>query len=151
MMPKSCYSRFTRALKWSRLVAALVCMGAGSSPSVCLAAADTPTRIELWRTGDDALTVRFATALEVALSKSGSFLVALGGAPRTPNTVILRIDENLKWKATDVGMTASYRISFEGPTGKSLGKSKGSCSDTDLDACTAQALRDTRRAAARLQ
>jgi len=152
-MSRSNDPQFDKRIKRSwllALVAVLACVAPGGVPGASIAADATPTRIELWRTGDDVLTMRFAAALEDAFRKSGAFLLALGGEAKTPNTLVVHIDENLKWKATDGATTAFYRISFEGPTGQALGSSKGSCLDSDLDACTVQAIRDTKRAAARL-
>jgi hypothetical protein len=140
--------------KYRTVVAVAVsmwCLGIGTQSTVGLAAQTAPTRIEFRRTGDDGLTMRFADALEQALRKSGLFILAVRDEPRTPTTVIVTIVENLHWHGTEQGTMASYKISFQGPAGQPLGNSLGSCSENDLSVCVARALRDTKRAAAKLQ
>jgi hypothetical protein len=133
------------------VTASVWCLGVATPSRICLAADSAPVRIEFWRTGDDRLTIRFAEALQQALRESGSFTLVPRDEPRASGTVVLTIEENLYWTRTEQGTTASYRIAFRGSANQPLGSSVGSCLESDLSACAAQAVKDAKLAAANLR
>ena len=108
------------------------------------------TAIELWRVGDDGLTLRFAAQFEADLRSAG-FVMAVGGEARTSNTLVVRIPTHLRWEQVGSRTRATYTVEFATPDGRSLGRKSGSCWEDELSVCSKHAVRGAKSAAIMLQ
>src|ERR1700730_7845316 len=84
------------------------------------------TIIELWRTGDDGVTLRFTDGFEADLQSAG-FVLAIGGQARTANTLVVEIPTNLDFEPIGRRYRVKFTLEFAAPSGQLIGKSKGSC------------------------
>jgi hypothetical protein len=106
--------------------------------------------VELWRTGDDGLTARFAALLEDQLNAVGLAVVA-GGQARTPRTLVVTIPSSLAWKRVGSRVQVAYSLQFAGPLGEVLGTSGGTCWEDELATCIGTAVGDAQSAASKLR
>jgi hypothetical protein len=99
------------------------------------------TKVEVWREGDDGLTVRFADALESSFQNSPEFSLSSGGVP---GTLVATIPTNLTWQQDARGMKVDYVVEFSTVSARPLGTSRGTCAETRLADCVAHVLSDAR-------
>jgi hypothetical protein len=131
------------------------------SPFVVLAAAAViaqachgvpPSRelvpVEIWRRGDDGLTLRFADALEGALRASSIFTMSSG---KKPGTLMVTIPDHVEWERVGNRTKVIYTLEFSTESSDRIGSSRGTCWDDDLSPCSRQALRDARSAADKMR
>jgi hypothetical protein len=83
-----------------------------------------PTLVEVWRGGDDALTTKFADAIERGFSQSSAFTPSTG---RKPHTLIVTIPTNVTWKQVRNRTQVLYTVNFSSDDSQSLGTSSGAC------------------------
>lgn len=107
--------------------------------------AEPLTRIELWCVGDDGLTQRFRGALERAIEKGCEFILAFGNEPRSSNTIVVTIENHLRWRTIGIRKEVSYKIKFADSKGKMLGNSTGSCWEDNLSTCVNKTMDDLKR------
>jgi hypothetical protein len=105
------------------------------------------TRVELWRGGDDGLTVRLTDAVETAIRNSGWATLALGGESRTPRTVVMTIPTNVAWQPEGKRVRVIYQVTMAGPDGRELSSTSGSCYDDELSVCAATVVAELTKAA----
>ena len=107
-----------------------------------------PRPIEVWRTGDDALTSRLRDALEDALA-SHDFALSSG---KKPGTLIVMIPTHVKWKPTKGGRTeVYYTVEFSSVDTGTVDRSSGSCWDDSLSACAARIVKDAKVASRKIR
>jgi hypothetical protein len=119
------------------------------SARAVLAQKRSQTIIELWRTGDDGVTLRFADGFEADLQSAG-FVLAPGGQARTANTLVVEIPTNLDFEPIGRRHRVRFRLEFAAPSGQAMGKSRGSCWEDELALCIKRAVAQTKTAAAKL-
>ena len=100
-----------------------------------------PVPVEIRRTGDDGLTVRFADALEAGIRGSDAFAIANANGPQH---IVFQIPGHLEWRSLGDRTRISFNVEFRRNNHHLLGRSRGSCWDTELDVCVARVLRDAR-------
>lgn len=98
-----------------------------------------PTPVEVWRGGDDGLTVRFADALEAAFRAAPEFSLSTGKAP---GTLIVTISSNVTSKQDQGRSEVSYSVQFTSVESQVLGSSNGTCREGRLQECAAHVLTD---------
>jgi len=121
-----------------------------SIASMC-AADDASTRmlVEVWHTGDDALTEKLNAALEEAFGKSPDFTPSYG---QKPNTLIVAIPTNVDWKEVGKRTRVLSRIEFLwSKNNRILGTSTLACWDDMLARCVEKVVKDAKRAARKIQ
>lgn len=114
--------------------------------------------VELFRVGDDGLTLRFWEAVERAFKSSADFQLTdkgLPGALRVLNTGHVvprsggRFDYSIEFSATCDERGAS--IPAGAPSKHILGWRKGTCSERSIAKCAAEVVKDARTAAAKVR
>lgn len=106
-----------------------------------------PTPVEVWRGGEDGLTVRFADALEAQFRAASDFTPSTG---KVPGTLIVTIPTHLPSKQIAGQTQVSYTVQFTGVSSEALGSSVGNCSEEQLAECASHVLLEARVAKAKL-
>jgi hypothetical protein len=114
-------------------------------PDVTYAAQPTP--VEVWRVGDDGLTMKFSDAVETEFKASPAFVLSSG---KKPGTLIVTIPTNVAWKRIGKRTQIRYAIEFKSINEKKLGSNAGICWENSLQNCAAQVVRAAVSAANRL-
>lgn len=91
-----------------------------------------PTPVEVWRSGDDGLTVRFAEAVEAAFQASPLFSKSSG---KQPGTLMVTISSNVGWQPVGDRVRVSFKVAFTDAAGRHLGTNAGSCWEDELSRC----------------
>jgi hypothetical protein len=107
-----------------------------------------PVPLEIWRRGDDGLTLRFADALEGAFRASSVFTMSSG---KKPGTLVVTIPDHVEWERVGNQTKVIYTLEFSTESSGRIGSSVGTCWDDDLCPCARQALRDARSAADKMR
>ena len=129
--------------------ALLVVLGIALTSACTTAARPTvPRPFELWRGGDDGLTLRFADALETALGASPLFVGSRGKQPRT---LIVTIPNHLDWEDHGDRTRVACTVRFPDRLDKPVGDVRGSCWEDELHDCVAQVVRAAERASRDMQ
>jgi hypothetical protein len=121
-------------LPWKRvttLLASALVAACGCAKTMTVA---QPRPIEVWRGGDDGLTVWFTAAVEEALRDSPSFKEH-GEASRT---LIATIPTNLRWRDIGDRTRFDYRVLFSDTAKRSLGEAHGECWEDRMAECAAR-------------
>jgi hypothetical protein len=123
-------------------------------------AADSPRPVELWRGGDDVLTVTFHAAIERAFENSLDFTLVSEGPPGTMRVILTSHVRPRRWLwwtkfDYDVDFTTAHdehglRNPMNSHSQRVLGKSQGTCWKGSVGNCAAKVLKDARIAASRL-
>jgi hypothetical protein len=118
-------------------------------PSACSpsTASRRPTLVEVWRGGDDALTVRLADAIEDKFRRSPDFTLSSG---RKPHTLVVTIPTNVDWKQVGDRTRVLYTINFSSDTVPNLGSSSGACWADTLAECAADVVKHAKAAARKI-
>jgi hypothetical protein len=106
-----------------------------------------PRPFELWRTGDDGLTLRFSETLGSALRASSHLTESRG---RKSGTLIVSITDHVGWKRVGTRTRVSYRVQFTDQADRLVGASNGSCWEDELASCAAEVLKGAERASQRM-
>lgn len=106
-----------------------------------------PTLVEVWRGGDDGLTVRLADAIEDAFRRSPAFTLSSG---RKAHTLIVTIPSNVGWKQVGNRTRVLYTVNFSSDTAQNLGASSGACWDDSLATCASQVIKHANSAAGKI-
>jgi hypothetical protein len=104
--------------------------------------------VEVWRVGDDGLTVRLSEALESAFDESRDFTPSSGKAP---GTLIVTIPKHVGWKEFGKRTQVRYTVEFKTADEVSVGRSEGACWEDAIEKCAAQVLRDAKLVARKLK
>jgi hypothetical protein len=107
------------------------------------ATARSSVPVEVWRGGDDGLTVRFADALEAALTQSPAFTPSTSGQPAM---LVAEIPTNLEWTRAGGDIQVHFVVNFRRADSRLLRTSSGTCWEARLDICVGHALSDAQRA-----
>jgi len=119
---------------WSiLLIGALVLPGCATA-----IAPNRPIPVEIWRVGDDGLTVRFADALEAAFQEASMFRLSTNQAQ---GTLVVKIPRNVSWTRTGGSTHVNYVVDFV-KDNQEVGKSAGACAEDRLRDCAARVLKD---------
>lgn len=94
-----------------------------------------PIPIEVWRGGDDGLTLRLADALENAFKASPHFILSSG---RKKGTLVVRIPTHVGWKQIGKRTRVLYNVEFASADDQNVGGSTGSCWEDALTQCAAE-------------
>jgi hypothetical protein len=105
------------------------------------------TLVEVWRGGDDGLTVRLSEALEAAFQSSSEFALTTG---KKPGTLIVAIPTNIRWKQVDARTEIVYAVEFASADGRELGATSGSCWEDELQVCVVRIIEDAKAASTKL-
>jgi hypothetical protein len=118
------------------VVAAVIggCIGSPTASAVPL---------EVWRSGDDRLTVGLSEKLEEVLGSSPSFTMSFG----KPGTLVVTIPRNVDWKKVADRTQVFYSVVFSTVAGHQRGSSSGSCWDDNFAECAEQILKKSEAAA----
>ena len=127
----------------------------GAFMIVCLAFATStigvasakPIPVELWRVGDDGLTLRLGDALESAFKSSPDFTLSSG---KKPGTLVVTIPTNVDWKQIGGRTQVLYTVEFSSAENQNVGASRGSCWDDEMAKCAAQIVSDAKTAAGKI-
>jgi hypothetical protein len=104
--------------------------------------------VEVWRVGDDGLTLRFTDAIESALKASQNFTLSDG---KKEGTLLVTIPTNLRWKRIAGRTRALYAVEFSTLEGLRFDGSTGSCWDNELHKCASQIVRDAKITAGKIR
>lgn len=102
----------------------------------------SPIAVDVRRSGDDGLTQRFTEAVEAALRRSRIFALS----NRRPPRLLFEISQIVEWTEIGGRIRFHFQVSFKTPESRVVGRSAGTCWDTNLSACAALVLTDARRA-----
>ncbi len=105
-----------------------------------------PTLVEVWRGGDDGLTIWFTEAIESAFQSSPEFTLSSG---KKPGTVVVTIPTHVGWKKIDGRTQVIYSVEFTSTEDLNIGASTGTCWDDALAECAAQIVQDAKKAVPR--
>lgn len=108
----------------------------------------SPVPIEIWRGGDDGLTVRLRDAIEAAFRAAEDFSLSSGNSP---GTLIVTVPSNVAWRRIGERAEIVYLVRFSDGASRSLGTRTGTCGEDQLRECAAQVLAGARVAAANLR
>jgi len=129
----------TRKLPCAAVVlVTLVAVAAAACAGTSLA---KPTPVEVWRGGDDGLTLRLADAIEDAFRASPDFVLTSG---KQPGTLVVTIPTNVRWKQVGTQTQVLYTIEFTSTDNQNLGASTGSCWDGALAECSGHVVQDAK-------
>lgn len=103
------------------------------------------TAVEVWRVGDDGLTLKFSEAVEAELRANASFVLSRG---KKPGTLIVRIPSNVEWEPAGSDTRVKYEVAFETADSKHLRVKKGSCLESSLSQCAQEIVREAELVAA---
>jgi len=110
--------------------------------AACVHASPAVTPVEVWRGGDDGLTVKFADALQTAFGSSSAFALSSG---KKAGTLVVNIPSNLQWKEINGRTQVLYTVDFTSVDGRKLGTMKGSCWEDSLSECAAKVTAEARK------
>jgi hypothetical protein len=98
--------------------------------------------VEVWRGGDDGLTIRLGEAIEAAFQASSLFTLS-GGLK--PGTLVVTIPSNVDWKEVGSRVRVSFKVTYTDPAERPLGRAAGKCWDDELPVCAAEILKRARK------
>lgn len=124
------------------LLLGTVCILAACAATSAAKKEQKPTPVEVWRGGDDGLTLRLTDAVEAVFRASPMFAMSSG---KQRGTLVVTIP-NLHWKMVGPRTQASYSIEFSGESSQHIGTSTGTCWEDELSKCAAQILKDAQSA-----
>lgn len=107
------------------------------SPITSYAAQHTP--VELWRVGDDGLTIKFADALESEFKASRLFVLS---CCNKPGTLVVTISKNVGWRRIGRRTQVLYSVEFTSVRQVKIGSSTGVCWASELRKCATQVVGD---------
>jgi hypothetical protein len=110
--------------------------------SAIAAESRSPIAVEIIRSGDDGLTLRFADTLRTALLRSRTYRLS---SREQPATLTFDIPRSLRWTEIDGRVQAQFQVDFKSGGSRILGTSRGTCWETELNACVARVLSDAPR------
>lgn len=99
--------------------------------------------IELWVSGDDALTTELADALEKAFKSSKDFIMS---NEKLPGTLIVSIPTHVQFEHFGSRTKVFYTVEFSTIHNEKIGTSTGSCMDNNLSECTSKILIEAKAA-----
>ena len=99
--------------------------------------------VQVWRVGDDGLTLRLGDALESAFNRSRDFTP---GSGEQPGTLIVSVPKHVGWKEFGERTQVQYEVDFTTADGMSVGRSEGRCWEDALEKCATQILTAAKRA-----
>ena len=135
--------RMRLTVLWRRLPSIIVASLAVAGCAI-EAASPEPTLVEVWRGGDDGLTLRLTDALESAFRSSPKFTLSNG---RKPGTLVVTLPTHVEWRQVGTRTQVSYSVDFAAIDGRNIGASKGSCWDDALVKCASHIVGDAEIAA----
>ena len=106
-----------------------------------------PVPLEIWRLGDDGLTLRFADSLREAFAASTVF-VKSGG--KLPGTLVVTIPHELRWNEKGRRIRATYTVEFTDSVDRRLGSMSGTCWEDDFRSCAQRVVERAKLVAERL-
>ena len=109
-------------------------------------ASPVPILVEVWCSGDDALTIRFRDAVENAFRQASDFQLSAG---QKPATLFVTIAKNVGWIQVGKRIKVLYIVQFSSAEDHSLGTSSGSCWDYTLAKCASRIVHNAKTAARR--
>src|SRR6266496_4934692 len=92
-----------------------------------------PVSVEIWRRGDDALTMRFTASVEEAFKTSGDFVLSRG---EKPGSLIVHILNHVDWERVGERERIHYSIGLDNSDRQRLGMAEGSCWSDALSECS---------------
>lgn len=101
-----------------------------------------PTLIEVWRVGDDGLTVKLGDAIEAAFRSSPEFELSTGNRA---GTLVVAIPTNVHWSQVGTRIRITYSVDFSSAKDRGLGASKGSCWASVISNCAQHILYDAKQ------
>lgn len=121
------------------ILGALAASCAGTLPH-----ASHPTPVEVWRSGDDGLTLKFAESLDAAFQASPLFSKSRG---KQPGTLIVTIPSNVAWKQIGKRVKVSFKVTFTDDADRPLGTAAGKCWEDELSKCATEVAKRAEAAA----
>jgi len=115
-------------------------------PHLTYASQRTP--VEVWRTGDDGLTLKISEAVETAFRASPAFILSSG---RKSGTLIVTLPTNVDWKRVGKRTQVQYSVQFTSIHEEKLGSKAGVCWENSPQDCAAQIVKAAVTAANRLR
>ena len=103
--------------------------------------------VEVWRGGDDVLTMRLKDAVESAFRSSADFALSSG---KRPGTLMVAIPSRVRFKQVDGRTQVLYDATFSTTDGQNLAASTGSCWDDALMTCALKIVKDSKAAARKI-
>jgi hypothetical protein len=103
-----------------------------------------PIPVEIWRRGDDVLTLDFQAALEDAFTSSPDFKLSNEGSP---GTMVVTIPDHVQWRRRLWKTKLIYAVEFTTKSDERIGLSKGSCWHSSVSKCASRVLQDAKTAA----
>lgn len=115
-----------------------------SFQSVC---ADPHIPVEVWRVGDDGLSMKLSDAVETEFKASPRFILSSG---KRSGTLIVTIPTNVGWKQFGKRMQIRYSVEFSSIHQEKLGSKTGVCWEDSMQDCATQVVKAAVIAAKRL-
>ncbi|GAA0560788.1 hypothetical protein [Rhizomicrobium electricum] len=88
--------------------------------------------VEVWRGGDDGLTIKLSEAVERALAASGRFSLSRG---KLPGTLLITFPHNVVAKPDRNRLSVEYEATFSTIGNRVLGAVKSGCHEDELVVC----------------
>jgi hypothetical protein len=107
-----------------------------------------PLAVDVRSGGHDGLTQRFAVDLETALRRSRLFTLSSRGRPAR---LVFEIPRSLRWTEIDSRVQVHFQVNFKTRDTRVIGRSIGTCWETNLDVCVALVVSDARRVSGNLR
>ena len=109
-----------------------------------------PTLVELWRVGDDGLTLRLTDAIRDAFDSAPDFLRSYSDVKK-PGTLIVLIPTHVKWEDVGKRTKVIYTVEFLTVDRQEIGTVKGWCWDGEYAKCAAKVMKAARLAARKVR
>jgi hypothetical protein len=95
-----------------------------------------PTPVEIWRGGDDGLTVKLLDAIKKKIVASRDFVLSTDSKP---GTITIIIPSNVRWTETGARGEVSYTVELKQRLDRSrTEKNTGSCWEEEISVCADQ-------------
>jgi hypothetical protein len=110
--------------------------------------AGPPRPYEVWRGGDDGLTLRFSEALTRALTASPAFTGESYG--KQTRTLVVTIPTHVRWEQRGARIRVVCRVEFADHLSQPLGGASAACWEDELEDCAIAIAKKAERAARRI-
>jgi hypothetical protein len=113
-------------------IAVLVLAAALSAAPAMAGANAKSVPVEIWRGGDDGLSIKLSEAVERGLVASGKFVLSRG---KKPGTLLITFPHHVDGVPDGERVSVGYEVTFSAPDNRILGAVKSGCHEDELTVC----------------
>ena len=110
-------------------------LGVTAALTAAPAIGDTKSKsvpVEVWRGGDDGLTIKLSEAVETALKASGKFSLSRG---KKPGTLLITFPHSVIGQPDGNRVSVGFEVTFSTADNRVLGEVKSGCHEDELTVC----------------